>query len=246
LIAQRTSSAGSLGTFLDNDGDEVFYLLDGKTAQDFAGLQSNNSSEDFVLYNHETMGTVNGTLDTRGEVKADGRRVGLREINRDLPTALHASIKAAKFLMCIMHCFSRITECILRLFVTLIVEGVSLNNYNGAEKEEKLSKILTIRRKIEAKLTVWLLFSYAGNLENILNGVISGKEIAFEFSKDGKPLPISLNGQKSKKILAAAFNGQLPLHHILPASPLDVNPLLKELFAGFSQDYRESILSLQF
>ena len=42
---------------MDVFGDDVLFLLDGKTAQDFAGLSGNGSAEDFVLYTKEVMGT---------------------------------------------------------------------------------------------------------------------------------------------------------------------------------------------
>ncbi len=222
-----------MGNFLDENSNEVFFLLDGKTAQDVAGLGGNNSAEDFVLYNEETMGTVTGTPDTRGQVKEDGRRVGLRTISRELSNPLHPKIKVTQLIMCIMHCFSRVTEGILRLTAGVIAEGVALNQYLEGEKEARMSKSL-LPGESGSKILMVFLISPTGSFENILNGVISGKEIAFEFSHDGKPLPISLNGQKAKRILAAAFNGQLPLQHILPNTMLSCSVLLQELFSFFN------------
>ena len=115
---------------MDVFGDDILFLLDGKTAQDFAGLGGNGSAEDFVLYTKEVMGT-NATEDTRGEVKENGRRAGLREIDRVFSDALHPKITASKIILCILHCFARITEKLLQLTAGMIVGDEALGTTNG-------------------------------------------------------------------------------------------------------------------
>lgn len=131
----------ALKPFLDDPelAGQTLFLLDGKTAQDFAGLKGNNSAEDFVLYTHEAMGTKK-TEDTRAQVKEDGRRVGLRSIDRVYEEPIHEEVKAKRMVMCVLHCFSRLTESLIQLEVNAISAAGAQRLFLEESKNNRISK----------------------------------------------------------------------------------------------------------
>ena len=116
---------GSLGTLLSEFPDQIFFMLDGLTAHEVLCIGANNSAEDFELYcSDDTMSSKSkGTMDTRGETKEDGRRVGLRKINRKV-NGLHPNLKVEMFIFCVLHLFIRVTEKIFFLVVVALADDV--------------------------------------------------------------------------------------------------------------------------
>jgi len=82
-------------------------------------------------------------------------------------------------------------------------------------------------------------FCLAGDFENKLNSLFSGKEIQFEFNKNGKPLTVNLNGRKAKNIVAEGLAGNLEMATYLPGSSLPVSRPLRDLFRTFTERFGE-------
>ena len=165
----RNSEPNSFGSFFTHHQNEFLFLLDGKTAHEVAGLGGHNSKEDFQMFsqdetiqskfelllpNHpeerrkkkeerrkkkEERRRKTNLQICRSETK-DGRRVGLRSINRILENPIHPLITIQMFIICILHMFLRISEKVILLALNRIAAISTLNNENEEQKRKRVCK----------------------------------------------------------------------------------------------------------
>lgn len=121
-----------MGTYLDRSSENSYFMVDANAAHEILGLKNALSSEDFQLYSadeYQQRG-ANGNLDTRGET-LNGRRIGLRTLNRETPKSLHPLLTVWMFIICGLHLFSRSLEKVIydsgNLLMSFGAEGVFSN-----------------------------------------------------------------------------------------------------------------------
>ena len=70
----------------------------------------------------------------RGEVNEEGRRVGIRKIQRTLINPLHRGLNVKMFVPCVQHAFCRICEKIYHLVIIRTLQSDARGEGSGNAK----------------------------------------------------------------------------------------------------------------